>query len=193
MSEPRRGLRRRLRERRNTLPAAARIAAAESFAERAATLPALQQGGYVAGYWAVAGELSLHALLPRLPAGCLYCLPQLHADGRLRFAPWRLGDPLVANRYGIPEPDVEPASCLDAGDLRAALLPLLGFDRRGHRLGMGGGWYDRSFAFRRETAAPPHLIGVGYAFQEIEGLAAAAWDVPLDLVATEREIIVCAG
>lgn len=192
MSGPRRELRRRLREQRITLPAATRIAAAEAFAEHAFTLPTLQQGGYVAGYWAVAGELALHALQPRLPTGCVYCLPLLHADGRLRFAPWRLGDPLTANRYGIPEPQAEIASCLNAQDLHAALLPLLGFDRRGHRLGMGGGWYDRSFAFRRQAAAPPHLIGAGYAFQEIEVLDDEPWDVPLDVVVTEREAIVCA-
>ena len=70
------------------------------------------------------------------------------------------------------------------------LLPLLGFTRSGQRLGMGGGYYDRSLAFRIEQAAPPLLIGVGYAFQELDCLPGEAWDVTLDAVVTEREFIV---
>jgi 5-formyltetrahydrofolate cyclo-ligase len=66
------------------------------------------------------------------------------------------------------------------------LLPLLGFDAAGTRLGMGGGYYDRSFAFRQGRAAPPLLVGVGFACQELPALAPEPWDVPLDALLTER-------
>ena len=115
----------------------------------------------------------------------MYCLPVLHGDA-LRFAPWRPGDALATNRYGIPEPDVSAASLLAPDALLLAVLPLVAFDATGTRLGMGGGWYDRSFAFRRTAGAPPWLVGAGFAAQQLPSLARAAWDVPLDAVCTER-------
>lgn len=177
-------LRRRLRDQRRTLAPAARIAAAEGFAAQLFALPSLPTRGYVAGYWASDGEIGLHVMQMRLPAGLVYCLPVLHGDA-LRFAPWRAGDPLVTNRYGIPEPDVEPSSALDARDMAVVVTPLVGFDARGHRLGMGGGWYDRTFAFRRTQAAPPLLVGAAFALQQVDALEAAEWDVPLDAICTE--------
>jgi 5-formyltetrahydrofolate cyclo-ligase len=148
--------------------------------------PHLRDPGYVGGYWAVNGELPLHAVQLRLAPGQVWCLPLVQDDGSLRFAPWRAGDPMQPNRYGIPEPVLEPASTLAPDQLQWALLPLLGFDRGGGRLGMGGGYYDRAFAFRRGSAAPPRLVGVGYAFQELPALDAEPWDVPLDAVVTEH-------
>ncbi|AKC86210.1 5-formyltetrahydrofolate cyclo-ligase [Pseudoxanthomonas suwonensis] len=185
MTQDRATLRRELRQRRRELPAAARIAAAESLAQRILALPFLPREGYVAGYWALDGEIGLHVLQLRLPPGLVYCLPVLHGDDTLRFAPWRAGDPLVTNRYGIPEPDVEPASGLRAEELALAVMPLVGFDARGQRLGMGGGWYDRSFAFRSGRAAPPWLVGAGFAVQQVPALEAAAWDIVPDAICTE--------
>jgi len=184
-------LRRRMRAQRTALPASARISAATGLAEQLLPLIENQPPGYLAGYWAMDGELPLHVLVPRLPPGRIYCLPVLHADRCLRFAPWRAGDPITTNRFGIPEPLVDDSSLLSAQQIRIVLLPLLGFDRRGNRLGMGGGWYDRSVAFRKQQQAPPVLVGIGYAFQETEAGPIAEWDVPLDFVATERELIDC--
>ena len=193
MSLDRSNLRRELIARREALPAPARIAAATALAERLAEFPVIESTGYVAGYWAVRGELPLHVLLSGPRAGFVYCLPMLQDDRTLLFAPWRFGDPLVQNRYGIPEPDVAPSSCLAPRELDCVLLPLTGFDRRGNRLGSGAGYYDRSFAFLRDSPRPgrPLLIGIGYAFQEVEALEAQAWDVPLDYVATDQELIRC--
>ncbi|PBS11582.1 5-formyltetrahydrofolate cyclo-ligase [Lysobacteraceae bacterium NML93-0792] len=177
-------LRRRLRDQRRAIAPAVRIAAAEGFAAQLFALPSLPTRGYVAGYWASDGEIGLHVMQMRLPAGLVYCLPILHEDA-LRFAPWRAGDPLVTNRYGIPEPDVETSSALDAHAMAVVVTPLVGFDARGHRLGMGGGWYDRTFAFRRTQAAPPLLVGAAFALQQVDALEAAEWDVPLDAICTE--------
>ncbi len=186
MTQDRDALRRELRDRRRALPAAARIAAAEALAARILALPFLPGRGYIAGYWALDGEIGLHVLQMQLPAGLSWCLPVLHEDGTLRFAPWRAGDPLVSNRYGIPEPDVQPASALDAREMALAVMPLVGFDAAGQRLGMGGGWYDRSFAFRRDQAAPTWLVGAGFAVQEVPALDTADWDVVPDAICTER-------
>lgn len=188
MTEPRNSLRRTLRQARRAIPASQRIAAAEALAGELLALPFLPQRGHVAGYWAMDGEIALHAWQLRLPEGLTWCLPVLEgsADGRLRFAPWSPGDPLASNRYGIPEPDVEPSQLLDPEQLALAVLPLVAFDAAGNRLGMGAGWYDRSFAFRNGHPAPPWLVGAAFASQQVDALAREDWDVPLDAVCTER-------
>jgi 5-formyltetrahydrofolate cyclo-ligase len=184
MTADRAALRRELRERRRSLPARERIAGAERLSERLLALPFAPQSGYVAGYWAMDGEIGLHVWQLRLPQDCVYCLPVLH-EGRLAFAPWRSGDPLVSNRYGIPEPDLGPDSLLEAEQMAMVVTPLVGFDRSGHRLGMGGGWYDRSFAFRHRQSAPPWLVGAAFEVQRMDVLARADWDVALDAVCTD--------
>jgi len=185
MTQDRASLRRELRQRRRELPAATRIAGAEALAQRILALPFLPREGYVSGYWALDGEIGLHVLQLRLPPGLIYCLPLLHDDDTLRFAPWRAGDPLVTNRFGIPEPDVEPSSGLPAQALALAVMPLVGFDADGRRLGMGGGWYDRSFAFRHDRPAPPWLVGAAFSAQQVPALETAAWDVLPDAICTE--------
>lgn len=182
-------LRRQLRAARRALPAAQRIAAAEALAAHLLALPFAPAAGHVAGYWAMDGEIALHAWQLRLPRGCTYCLPVLGEDERLRFAPWRPGAPLRANRFGIPEPEVDGDALLEAERMAFVVVPLVGFDAHGHRLGMGGGWYDRSFAFRRERAAPPWLVGAGFGLQRIASLAAESWDVGLDAVCTESDVL----
>ncbi len=182
--DSRAALRRELRQRRRELPAAQRIAAADGLAAQLLALPFFPKTGYVAGYWAMDGEIALHAFQLKLPKGLVYCLPLLHGE-ELRFAPWRPGDALVGNRYGIPEPDLEPASALEPEAMALVVMPLVGFDANGGRLGMGGGWYDRSFAFRKLTPAPPYLVGAGFDAQRVESLRSEDWDVHADAVCTE--------
>jgi len=178
-------LRSELRARRRSISASERIAGAQALAEHLLALRGQPVSGHVAGYWAMDGEIALHAWQMRLPRECVYCLPVLCDDQRLRFAPWRPGDALVSNHHGIPEPDLSPAALLEAASLSLVVVPLVGFDEHGHRLGMGGGWYDRSFAFRHERSAPPYLVGAAFALQQMPPLAAEAWDVRLDAICTE--------
>ena len=184
----RRALRELMRSRRSELAAPVRLAAAESLAASLKTIPALQSTGFVAGYWAVRGELPLHALLAPAPA-FTYCLPVLTPERALKFSPWKFGEDVVPNVFGIPEPSA--AERLEPGAMEVVLLPLLAFDRRGTRLGSGAGYYDRSFEFLAEQVRParPLLIGVAYGVQEVEPLPEQSWDVPLDYIATERELI----
>src|SRR3546814_15707676 len=135
----------------------------------------MPERGHVAGYWAVDGEIGLHAWQLRLPPSLTYCLPVLHED-RLRFAPWRAGDALLSNRYGIPEPDIAPDALLAAEDMALVVAPLVAFDAQCHRLGMGAGWYDRSFAFWRERTPQPWPVGADLATQQVDTIADKCWE-----------------
>ncbi len=187
-------LRRALRAQRLALGAPERIQAALDMVENLAGLPDFAHIQNIAGYWAVGGELPLLGLFGR-GFSARYHLPCLHDDGILRFAAWKPGDAVRSNAFGIPEPDVTHESLRGPETLDVVLLPMLGFTRAGHRLGQGGGWYDRSFAFLKSRARPaqPLLVGVGYALQEIAAFHTDSWDVRLDYVVTERELIRCAA
>jgi 5-formyltetrahydrofolate cyclo-ligase len=189
----RRELRQHLADQRRALTAPARIAAAQGLRRSLEQLPEYLTDSRVAGYWASYGELPLNLVIPPLATrGQQFLLPVIGADKHLRFALWQSGEEVRPNRYGIPEP-VTPRELLEPFQLDLVLVPLLGFDRRGHRLGHGGGYYDRSFAFLNKQVRPtePLLVGIAYAFQELPQIEAAAWDVPLDFIATERELIDC--
>ena len=189
-------LREELRAQRTRLTPAQRIAAATGVAAILEQLPEFIVDQRVAGYWAVAGELPLHVVVGALTSRDQhYYLPVLERQRRLRFAPWRVGAEVHANRYGIPEPQCDAGDLLDPAALDLVLVPLLGFDRRGHRLGTGAGYYDRSFAFLGDQPHParPVLVGIGYSFSERPELPAEAWDIQMDFVATERELIDCTG
>ncbi len=145
------------------------------------------QARLVGSYWPNAGEIDLRQL-PCNPRQTMYW-PVLRETAH----PWigrgllfATGDKMRPNRYGIPEPQnterVSPAA------LDYLLIPLVGFDRQGNRLGMGGGYYDRALAnlkpFRRTFK-----LGVAYSFQELIELEPKAWDIPLDGIVTEKELI----
>ena len=181
-------LRNLIRQRRQGVSAGERLQASQGLADHLMRLDELAPRARVAGYWATGGEISLHAWLIQRP-DIAFFLPCLQLGRMLRFAAWRVGDPLQVNRFGIPEPDVDRALLCDARQVDVILVPLLGFDRHGARLGMGGGYYDRTCAFRRLHAVPPLLVGVAYHWQEQECLPAEEWDVPMDVIATDRELI----
>lgn len=186
MTSERQPLRARLRALRRTITPSQRIEAAQSLAQQLLALPFAPASGPVAGYWAVDGEIALHAWQTSLPSSTTYCLPVLRDSRKLTFAPWCPGHPLVTNRYGIPEPDVDESALIAPEDMRLVIVPLVGFATSGHRLGMGAGWYDRSFAFRQHAAAPPWLVGAGFAAQQIDDIAHESWDVALDAICTEQ-------
>lgn len=114
-------------------------------------------------------------------------LSSVHRD-HLLFAPFGPESPLLPNRFGIPEPVSALRHCIPLARLDLVLTPLVAFDASGNRVGMGGGFYDRTFAFlrRRECWFKPRLVGVAYGFQEANGLESQRWDVPLQGVITER-------
>lgn len=94
------------------------------------------------------------------------------------------------NRFGILEPAAIGAP-MPAKQFDVVLVPLVAFDRAGNRLGMGAGFYDRAMAFRLNNPKTlrPLLVGLAHHFQEVNSLNAQAWDVPLDVILTDRELI----
>jgi 5-formyltetrahydrofolate cyclo-ligase len=176
-------LRRSARQRRGVLAPAVRAAAAETVVAALAESPLLPAAtGIVAGYWPVGGELDCRPLLNWFDAAGWGCaLPVVAgAAGSLRFRRWQPGAPLAAGAWGIPEPVVS------APEVRptVVLVPLLAFDRAGHRLGQGGGHYDRTLALLRARASVL-AVGLAFALQEEPALPAAPHDQPLDWVVTE--------
>lgn len=192
MLADRRALRERLRAGRRAMPADERRQAALAVAALVADCALYARARHVAGYWACQGELDPLPLLERAWAvNKRVYLPVIVDDPveTLRFAPYRPNSALRPNRFKIPEPDLPEAEWLSPEQLDLVLTPLVAFDVAGARLGMGGGFYDRSFAFLQDSASQhkrPYLLGLGYEFQKIpELLAREAWDIPLDAVATE--------
>jgi len=183
-------LRHELRRRRSGMaPAQARRRAA-SAARHLCEAPEFRHAHSVAGYVAVRGELDPMPVLRRaLADGKAVYLPRVVDATRMVFARWESGDELHTGRYAIPEPAGD-APTVAPEDIDLVVVPLLGFDARGVRLGNGAGYYDRAFAFKRAPAGRrPLLAGVAYALQQCPALEAASWDVPLDVVATEQGVI----
>ncbi len=147
----------------------------------------------IAVYWALPQELDTAPLIALAQRrGCHLYLPRIdrHTLGRrMRFV--EINARHRVNRLGIAEP--EGQRTLGARWLDVVFLPLVGFDGRGVRLGTGGGYYDRAFAFRRWRTVwhTPLLVGLGYSFQQVEAIAAAPHDVLLDAVVTEKGIVRC--
>lgn len=184
----RRALRRQLRAARRALAPYVRARADERIRAHLASSGWLQRARRIGLYTSMPDEVDTEALrcLCRR-RGCAVYLPRItHFEARhMRFCRDR-GTPLLSNRMGIDEPALRES--LPARWLSLILLPILGFDARGTRLGYGGGFYDRDLAFRLDRPAPPLLIGVAYASQEVALLARERHDVPLDGIVTERGI-----
>jgi len=184
-------LRRALRARRRALPAHLRAAAADALAVRAAALRIFRVARRISFYLANDNEIDPLALMARAQARGKQCylpvLSRINGD-RLWFAPLRRDTRLRANRFGIPEPVVLPRELVRAAALDLILVPLVGFDVDGNRLGMGGGFYDRSLDFLRgrEYWRKPHLVGLAYDFQRVDTLPVNDWDVALTAVVTDH-------
>ncbi len=93
------------------------------------------------------------------------------------------------NKYGILEP--QNSLFVAASDIDMCLMPLVGFNRQGDRLGMGGGYYDRYFALNKKQKNPTLLAGIAFDFQEDDTIQAESWDVGLDIIFTNKEVIYC--
>ena len=187
-SAARRLLRASLNARRRQVPPEERRRAAQLVARNVDRVLGLQSRWRIGVYAALPWELDSAPLIALAESrGCrvfLPCIDRRRASRAMRFVP--LQGPLQNNRLGIAEP--QATEVLAARWLDVVFLPLVGFDRRGVRLGAGGGFYDRAFAFRqlRRVWHAPRLIGLAYAFQEIVSIGAAAHDVLMDAVVTEE-------
>jgi 5-formyltetrahydrofolate cyclo-ligase len=183
-------LRRHLKAQRAAVSRAARQHAARRAQRLALRHGLLLRARRIGFYLPHGAEFDLLPLLDQaLSMRRVCCLPVVPKHGRvLRFAHLNRHSRMRANRFGIAEP--VDAHALAARQLDLLFLPLLGFDAAGHRLGMGGGFYDATLAYRarRRGANKPLLVGVGYECQRVAALPHDAWDAPLDAILTERAL-----
>lgn len=179
------GLRRQARARRRGMDVPSRDRAEHAIA--AVLEHRRQHAGWrrIAAYAGTASEARLSPWFDRLEGDVELSLPAIDEHGVMTFRRWRPGIDLVPGPFAIEQPpasaDAVVLSCLDV-----VLMPLLGFDNAGTRLGSGAGYYDRALAFRAARAATPMLVGVAFAVQEFAQLPRDPWDIPLDAIVTEH-------
>jgi 5-formyltetrahydrofolate cyclo-ligase len=189
-----REVRRRLRRKRASLDRVERIAAERAILRSLEGLRLFRRGARVALYLPMKGEVDLRpAIESAWRRGTAVYLPKIASRRRARmsFVPWTPGGPHRRNTYGIVEPALD-AGRLDARRLDAVVLPVVGFDRAGNRLGMGAGYYDRAMRRRLDRTRAwrrPKLVGVAFSCQELPSIPISPWDVPLDLIVTERGVV----
>ena len=180
-------LRKRNRDLRSGLDQTTLERAATNLGKRICLLPEYAQAERIAAYFAVNGEISLDFVIDQaLAQGKQIYLPNLDQK-TLRFSPYFRQQKMRINKFKLPEPDVGDEEMLEPEALDLVLAPLVVFDSDGNRIGMGGGFYDRSFAFRKDSASRiPVLIGVAHEMQKVAQLLPEDWDVRLDMVVTDQ-------
>lgn len=183
-------LRRQLRQQRRTLSPQQQRQAARLLYRQLAQHPLFRRARRIGLYLANDGEIDPALLLREAQRrGKQVFLPVLRPWPRTQMNLQRLlpGEPLVRNRFGIAEPVARPTRQVPLWTLDLLLLPLVGFDAHGGRLGMGGGFYDRSLAYlgRRRQWHAPRLLGLAHGCQQVDRLEMANWDVPLSATVSD--------
>lgn len=172
-----------LLSRRRTLELADRTRRASSLAERLLATVDLRKFAVLGFYWPIRGELDLRDVARRhVEAGGVTALPVVVAkDAPVEFWQWEPGASMQRGFWNIPVPAERRVLAPNA-----LLIPLVGYDAAGYRLGYGGGYYDRTLAAARPR---PFCIGVGYDDAEIETIHPQPHDVPMSLIVTERRLL----
>ncbi|PYF78369.1 MULTISPECIES: 5-formyltetrahydrofolate cyclo-ligase [Marinomonas] len=187
--DPRQTLRRQLRQTRRSLSAEEQLAAATQLVfclKNHLNLPEVENAKRIALYLTNDGEISPHLLCDYYwQQGIQTYLPVIQGK-QLTFARYTPNTVWQENVFGIKEPVT--TEYLSGDELDVVLLPLVGFDSQGGRLGMGGGFYDRTFADKKANEKPL-LIGLAHDCQEVKNLPVEGWDVPLQAIITPSRII----
>lgn len=184
-------LRRLLRHNRRALSPAEQRQAAKGLYRQLAQNPLFRRARHVSLYLPMDGEIDPRLLLRAAQKrGKTTYLPVLSAWPRTKmvFQRVRPGEKFKPNRFRIPEPRINARRQRKIWTLDLVMMPLVGFDPEGGRLGMGGGFYDRSLAYlaRRKAWRKPVLLGLAHECQKVAKLAVASWDVPLAGTVTDK-------
>lgn len=182
----RQAIRQQVRQLRQQLPAQAQANAATALAQQITDSDALLSKQHFALYLANDAELSTEPLINALwQAGKDVYLPVLHpfCPGYLVFIHYDSTTKLQLNRFGIPEPQLNCAKLMPVAALDIVFTPLVAFDAYGNRLGMGGGFYDRTLA-QLPANSPCQVIGLAHNCQQVAAVPCEAWDIPLQQVVT---------
>lgn len=184
-------LRKRIIAQRDALSTEQLQAGARGLCQQLTATPEYRETAHIAAYWPVKGEADVGPLIDQARQdGKRVYLPIVGEDGLLRFAPYDADAPMKANRLGIPEPELPAEQRVSAREMEFVIVPLTVFDGFGNRLGMGGGFYDRTFAFLRDEPGckRPLLVGAAHELQYTERLPTCPWDVPTHMVVTEQRV-----
>lgn len=177
-------LRKTLRQRRSCLSSSQQSAAAQALIDSVIRLPGWANAKHIAIYLATDGEIDTGPLeTVARSQGKHVFLPIITEDDSLEFARWETDVKLTNNRYRIPEPPSTARRC-PLSHLNIVFLPLVGWDLCGGRLGMGGGFYDRTLA----NTVGPLRVGLAHECQRVEKIPQENWDVVLDHIATDAAL-----
>lgn len=177
---------------RRAMTPAERGAASEAICRRLMELPEVAGAGSLAAFLSMPDEVDLRPLLAwAWQRSIRVGLPKVVGRKQpLRFFEVQPNSPLPRGPFGIEEPDPRVSPEVDPRQFDVVLVPLVAFDDHCHRIGMGAGHYDRTFAFRREDpGGTPRLVGVAFDVQRQAAWEPAAWDVTLDAVVTESVLL----
>jgi 5-formyltetrahydrofolate cyclo-ligase len=182
-------IRTEVRQRRKNLTSKQQSLFAMQAAERVATHPRIQAASTISVFLSFDGELDTAPLIKRLwQEGKQLCLPVLHpfTSGNLLFLRYNSDTPLVRNKLKILEPALDATQIVLLSQLDIILTPLVAFDSHGQRLGMGGGFYDRTLENWQDGG--PYPIGLAHDCQQVDNLPIEHWDVPLPEVITPGKV-----
>ncbi|EXU75038.1 5-formyltetrahydrofolate cyclo-ligase [Erwinia papayae] len=185
----RQNIRNHIRQLRRGLSSVQQQQAAQQVAERATDFAAVRQARKIALFLSFDGELNTHPLIERLwQRQQEVYLPVLHpfSAGQLLFIRYQSTTPLIRNRLNIPEPVLDIRNLVTLNELDVVMVPLVAFDTHGQRLGMGGGFYDRTLQNWQQHGFLP--VGLAHDCQQVEQLPVAEWDVPLPVMITPSKI-----
>lgn len=188
-ADPRQLIRKQIRQARQQLSIVEQQVAALALAEQFLKLPELLNSQHIAVYLHNDGEIATAELINSLwQLGKSVYLPVLHpfTSGYLLFQRYQPNTMLASNKYGIAEPILSCQDIKVVAELDLILTPLVAFDAQGQRMGMGGGFYDRTFA--KQPLAQQRLIGLAHDCQKVANIPTAAWDVPLPMVLTPSAV-----
>ncbi|MBL4773949.1 MAG: 5-formyltetrahydrofolate cyclo-ligase [Alcanivoracaceae bacterium] len=177
-------IRKRLLQARNNLNKNLVTNLSQQICDKILTHPYFVNSKTVATYHAIGNEVELFSLFN---SNKEIALPVIQAKHIMQFRAVESQSHLTTNQYGILEP--LDGQIINHEKIDLCILPMTGFSCRGDRLGMGGGYYDRYFELNKFQKKPTILAGVAYDFQEDDTIKSDAWDIPLDLIFTNKHII----
>ncbi len=180
-----------VRRQRQSISKSSQRTAAIGLANQLQSLPEIQTAKMIGMYLASDGEIDLGPSMEWCWDNQIEtCIPIVQRQTKiLYFVPFRRNTALVKNRLGIFEPEVSKNKKLEVGNLDILFLPLVAFDLHGTRLGMGGGFYDSTLqANRNAGGSEPLRIGVAHELQRVEKIEPDPWDMPVDMIITDRLI-----
>jgi 5-formyltetrahydrofolate cyclo-ligase len=179
-------LRRAALKRRDALDEDFRAAASRMIVARALPVITAASPQVISLYWPIRSEVDTATLATAMRrAEISVLLPVVEGDDGMRFRVWREAAVLVPAGWGTRGPDASAAE----GTPQVVVLPVAGFDRNGHRIGYGKGFYDRAVAALHEAGGHPLLLGLAFSVQEVPLVPAEAHDRRLDFIVTERETL----